>query len=56
MPVRIRARATSDMTQGLGAPATGPGDVQRLPPARLREALDIPPGGLTTQEDKEWGT
>ncbi|MFD8325530.1 cation-translocating P-type ATPase [Streptomyces lydicus] len=50
MPVRIRARDTSDTTDGVGDSATGPDDVQRLPADRLREALNSPPGGLTTQD------
>lgn len=50
MPVRIRARAPGDTATGSGGSTTGPGDVQRLPPARLCTVLDIPPGGLTPQE------
>ncbi len=59
MPVRIRAHAPSDKTTGSSGATTGPGDVQRLPPARLRAALDVPPGGLTAMEAArrraQWG-
>ncbi len=59
MPVRIRARALSDRTAGSGGLTAGPSDVLQLPPAGLAEAMDVPPGGLTTQEAArrraQWG-